>query len=73
MKTILGHLTASEKTAIKAILGANLQSGRVGRKNYFISSEGEIFTVKIAVMDRGLVPCPGSPLRLSTYTHKFTL
>jgi len=73
MKITEGHLTASEKKSVKAILKAGLTSGKVSKKNYFISINNGIYTVKIQVKDRGLIPCPGSALRLSTYISKFTL
>lgn len=73
MKTIQGHLTAHDKQAIQAILAAGLSSGRVGRKDYFLKHENGLYTVQIKQTDRGLIPCAGSALRVSTYTHKFKL
>lgn len=73
MKILTGHLTAANKKAIKAILEAKLESGKVGRATYFLSNKNNIHTVKIQQKDRGLIPCPGSKLRLSTYISTFTL
>jgi hypothetical protein len=73
MKSIKGHLTANEKKAIKAILDAGLLHATVGRKTYLIAKEGHEYTAKITVKDRGLIPCPGSQLRISTYNHRFVL
>jgi hypothetical protein len=73
MKILTGHLTAHDKKAIKAILGAKLTTGKVGKKNYFIEQNNGLYTVTYKVMDRGLIPCPGSQLRLSTYKATFTL
>ena len=73
MKTISGHLTATEKKHIKAILDMGLMAGKINRKFYHISKENEIFTVAISEMDRGLIPVAGSELRMSTNTHRFTL
>ena len=73
MKVIEGHLTATDKKAIKAILSANLFSGKVGKKDYYLTVTGGIYTVKQIVKDKGLIPVPGSALRLSIYTSKFTL
>ena len=73
MKVITGHLTASNKKAIKAILKANLTAGKVGKTSYFLSVEGEVYTVKIQKKDRGMVPVCGSRIRLSTYTATFLL
>jgi len=63
------HLTATEKKAIKAILDAKLCSGRIGRKNYFITSESEIYTVKITENEKNDY---GKSV-VKTYTAKFTI
>ena len=73
MKVISGHLTLGNKQAIKAILNNNLLSGRVGKTTYVISEINGIHTVKMYIKDRGLIPCPGSPLRISTYTASFKI
>ena len=73
MKVIKGRLTEAEKQAIKAILTAGPTEGKVRGKNYYISLTEGVYTVKIVKQDRGLIPCPGSPLRTSTYTHQFTI
>lgn len=75
MKTLTGHLTQTNKKHIQAILNANLLEGKINRTNYFISKNGStnVFTVKICVADRGFIPVPGTPLRLSTYIHTFVL
>jgi len=73
MKTLTGHLTATNKRHIKAIIDANLLEGRINKTSYFLSKKDDVFMVKIQCVDRGLIPCIGSPLRISTYTHTFTL
>lgn len=73
MKTQSGHLTAANKKAIKAILNAGLTSGNVGGINYYLSNDNGLYTVVIAKMDRGLVPCVGSELRISKYKSTFTI
>lgn len=73
MKVLTGHLTQDEKKAIKAILSAGLDCGKVGKTSYYISSQENVFTVKTKKIDRGLIPCPGSPLRVSTYSATFTI
>ena len=55
MKVLTGHLTRTEKKSIKTILEANLMSGRVGRKDYILSKEGGIYTVKTYEVDRSIV------------------
>ena len=61
-----GHLTAGNKKAISAVLDAGLRVGKVGRTVYEISgidSEG-LCTVRISANGRGMIPCPGSSLRM---------
>jgi len=67
-----GHLTQTEKTHIKAILDANLKSGKIGRKTYFLSLKNDLYTVKIRQMGRGL-GFIGSELKEETNTHQFTI
>jgi hypothetical protein len=71
MKVLTGHLTAANKHAIKAILKNGLMNGKVNRTNYFISKNQDVYTVRIVLKDRGLMPCPGSELRYSTYISTF--
>ena len=73
MKVLTGHLTATDKKAIKAIMEAGLMKGKVGRKSYFITKSGDVYSVKYTIMDRGMISVPGSPLRLSTYSSSFKL
>ena len=73
MKTMTGHLTAGNKKAIQAIINAGLKDGRVGRTEYHITQDENIYTVKIKSIDRGLIPCAGSQKRLTTKTHTFTM
>ncbi len=73
MKVIEGHLTVANKKAIKAILKANKTSGRVSNIDYHINKDDEIYNVIIVKKDKGLIPCPGSLLRLSKYKAKFVL
>ena len=52
MKVLTGHLTQTEKKAIKAILQAGLISGRVGRKDYVLSKENGVYTAEIFEKER---------------------
>jgi len=72
MKVIEGHLTATDKKAIQAILNSGAGAGQVGKASFHITSENGVYTVIKSVMDRGLIPVPGSARRLSRYTSKFT-
>jgi len=67
MKVLEGHLTATDKKAVKAILDKGLFSGRVGKADYFIGKGVNVFYVSKMVIDKGLIPVVGSKPRLSTY------
>jgi len=73
MKVIHGHLTQTEKKAIKLILKCGYMDGVVGRKTYFLKLRDEIYEAYITQKDRGLVSVGGSQLRISTYKSKFIL
>ena len=71
IKTIEGHLTSTEKRAILHLLQRGMREGHIGKKDYYITEEGNTYAVKILQMDRGLIPCAGSKLRTSVYIHRF--
>lgn len=73
IKTIKGHLTPTEKQAIKAILNQKLMSGRVGRKDYYLIKENDVYTVSVAEMDRGMIGWIGNPKQLTTRKKQFTI
>lgn len=73
MRVLTGHLTAANKKAIKAILYAGLTEGKVGKTSYQLSVVDGIHHVKMFIKDRGLIPCPGSALRVSVYQATFIL
>lgn len=68
-----GHLTAKDKTAIKALLDAGLAVGKVGKKTYSITENNGLYDVSFKIKDKGLIPVPGSAFRISTYTATFKL
>lgn len=60
------HLTAQNKTAIKAILAAELIEGKVGRTSYWLESLGDgNYKVVAQSKQRGIGL--GAPLRMCTY------
>lgn len=73
MKTLTGYLTNTDKKAIKAILSIGKNSGRVGKSDYFLTSLNGVYTCIKVVKDRGLIPCPGSKLRISQYKSTFKI
>jgi hypothetical protein len=71
IKILDGHLTASDKKSVKALLDSGQMSGKVSKKNYFLKpTGGGVIEVTQVVKDRGLMPVPGSPLRMSTYKSR---
>jgi hypothetical protein len=70
MKALTGHITATEKKAIKAILAAGLTSGRVGRTDYRISNENGLYLVFITKLE---TPWCETKAKLTTNKHTFTL
>ncbi|MES3018174.1 MAG: hypothetical protein V4721_10355 [Bacteroidota bacterium] len=70
MTTLTGHLTATEKKHIKAILSAGLSEGRVNRKDYRINRVGDVFEVLITAMETAW--CETVP-RLITNKHTFKM
>ena len=71
MKVIEGHLTATNKTHVKAILFAKMNRAKVNSIVYSLNLENGVYTVTIEKKDRGLVPVPGSPFRISKSKAKF--
>lgn len=71
--TIRGHLTSTNIRHIKAILQAGRMEGKINRITYFLTYEQPgLWSVKYFQKDRGLMPVPGSKLRLSEYHAQFT-
>lgn len=70
---IQGHLTATDKKAIKAMLALGMSSGKVGRKTYSISEDNGLYSVSYQIKDRGLVPVAGAKFRISTYRATFKM
>ena len=70
MQVITGHLTATEKSHIKAIFKAGLTAGKVNRTQYVITQTEGIFTVLITKMQTAW--CEVSP-RLITNKHTFKI
>lgn len=73
MKVLTGHLTQTDKSIINQMFILSLKSAKSKRKFFHITEENGIYTVKIQQNDRGLIPCPGSELRLSTNTATFKI
>jgi hypothetical protein len=72
MKVLTGHLTATNKKHIKAILEADLLKARINTIDYFLSLKNDIYTVKTAQKDRGF-GFIGNEFRITIYTATFKL
>lgn len=73
MKVLSGHLTTTEKRAIKQMLHLKLTSARTPKKLYYLKLEEGVYTVIIEQQDRGLIPVHGSELRASKYKATFKI
>lgn len=77
--TILeGHLTAGDKKAVLAVIAAGPVSegiylAKVGRATYQILTSENGYVVNKFIKDRGLIPVPGSALRVSKYVSKINI
>jgi len=53
--TLSGHLTATNKKHIKAVLNANLMIAKVNSINYLLSLENDIYTVFTIQTDNSII------------------
>jgi hypothetical protein len=60
IKVLSGHLTVTDKRAVKHMIEKKIWKGRVGKSDWFIKDLGKI-------KDKGLVPVAGTKFRISTY------
>jgi hypothetical protein len=71
IKVIKGHLTTKEKQVIKEMINQKLDSGRVGRTDYFIRTvDGKNYNSITVKKERS---CIGSPLKERQYHQDFIL
>lgn len=74
IKVIEGHLTPQDKKAVKYMLENKMKAVKAGKKHFAIIPFSEnTYQLLIKVKDRGLIPVPGSELRISFYKSKFTI
>jgi len=73
MKVLTGHLTDTNKKAIKAMFAANILQAKVNNVYYSITESNGVYKVIKCKMDRGMIPCGGSELRMSKYVSTFTM
>jgi hypothetical protein len=55
MKVITGHLTATNKKHINAILNVNMLIAKVNTINYLLSLENDIYTVYMFQKDNSII------------------
>lgn len=72
IKILSGHLTVTDKRAVSAMIEAGANSANSARASYVISAgDGHgWYRVEKFVRDRGIIPVPGSPLRMSKYVSE---
>ncbi|MBT4206996.1 hypothetical protein HOE22_01485 [Candidatus Woesearchaeota archaeon] len=71
IKVLDGHLTATDKRAIKHMIEKQIWKGRVGKSDWFIKELGNgKYDITQKVKDKGLVPVAGTKFRISTYISK---
>jgi putative heme iron utilization protein len=68
MKVLTGHLTATNKIHIKALLKAKLYSGKVNTINYLLRQENDTYTVFVIQKDNSILI--GEKIRKSKATFK---
>ena len=73
ISTKSGHLTTKDKRVIAHMIDQKMTSGKSGRKTFYLSNEGDLWTVRKVQKDHGMIPVPGSILRESVYTSTFTV
>ena len=71
MKVISGHLTANDKKKINLMLSENSMTAKFGNSIFQLTENCGIYSCKKTIKDRGMIPCPGSELRFSTYCSTF--
>jgi hypothetical protein len=68
METLSGHLTATNKKHIKAILDAKMTEAKVNTINYFLTLEDSVYTVKVVQADKSIVFGPKIRTDKATFT-----
>ncbi len=68
IKVLSGHLTVTDKRAIKHMIEKEIWQGRVGKSDWFIKDLGKgKYDITQKIKDKGLVPVRGTKFRISTY------
>jgi hypothetical protein len=68
VKVETGHLTSRDKRVIQTMIDSGTFEGRSGKTDYYITDMGGgRYEVIQKIIDKGLMPVPGSKPRLSTY------
>jgi len=69
IKTLSGHLTATEKRHIRAMIEQGLTEGRVGKKSYWLKEESGVFTVLVGQNERSVF----NRIEFKKYKHTFLI
>jgi phage-related tail protein len=68
IKVLSGHLTTTDKRAVKHMIEKEIWKGRVGKSDWFIKDLGKgKYDITQKIKDKGLVPVAGTKFRISTY------
>jgi hypothetical protein len=68
IKVLSGHLTATDKRAVKHMIEKEIWKGRVGKSDWFIKDLGKgKYDITQKIKDKGLVPVAVTKFRISTY------
>ena len=73
MKVLTGHLTATERKVVKAMIANDWNFAETKTMRFELTFGGGVYVLKTSKRDRGMIPCGGSELRTSVYVSTFTL
>ena len=63
MKVLTGHLTATERKAVKAMIANDWNFAETKTMRFELTFGGGVYVLKTSKRDRGMIPCGGSELR----------
>jgi hypothetical protein len=73
MKVLTGHITATERKVINAMIENGWETAQTKMLTCQLVFANGVYTFKTKKRDRGMIPCAGSELRTSIYTSTFTM
>jgi hypothetical protein len=73
MKVLTGHITATERKAVNAMIANGWQFAETKSMQFELTAANGVYSLKTKKRDRGLIPCAGSAIRTSVYVSTFTI